>query len=137
MAEAPDRAASRAISEPRLRVEALATEGDAPRWTVRWRIANAGDAAVRIVAALQPHSGFRGAERSLDLVVEGGDVTELALPVAFAGALVENAFVILSVAAGDERWRVLVRARVVPGERGEPRPLTTRITTQPVGSAAR
>jgi hypothetical protein len=90
---------------------------------------------VRIVAAIAPHSHFRG-EASLLREVRGKGSTEFSLvvrTVGAAGSEIENAFVIVQVQRGEERWRFLARLRVPLGEGGRPQPRIETVTSQRVG----
>ena len=50
-----------------------------------------------------------------------------------AGGEIENAFVILLIEQGADRWRVLARLRVSLDQDARPRPRVEAITTQRVG----
>ncbi len=50
-----------------------------------------------------------------------------------AGSEIENAFVIVLVQQGDERWRFLVRLRVPLDDEARPRPRIEAIPVQRVG----
>ncbi|MGH2492568.1 MAG: hypothetical protein ACRDF9_13805 [Candidatus Limnocylindria bacterium] len=50
-----------------------------------------------------------------------------------AGSEIENAFVILLVERGDERWRVLARLRVRLDHAARPQPRIEAVTLQRVG----
>jgi len=52
---------------------------------------------------------------------------------AVAGAEIENAFVILLIEQGDERWRLLARLRVPFDGEARPRPRVEAVTVQRVG----
>lgn len=123
---------------PRLRIAPFARAGSPGNWTVRWYVRNEGKRRLRIVAAVQPHAQFRTQETAIERELEPGAETDLALPVRFTekpGAVVENPFLILRVADGDEEWRVLARVSVTAGPRGEPiAGDTISITTNRVGA---
>jgi len=124
------------VSAPRLRIEPLGVakrEGDG--WRTTWRITNTEPDAVRVVGAIAPHSQFRG-ETSLDREVRGNASTQFSLVVRVEGAVgseIENAFVIVPVQHGDERWRILARLRVPLDDAGTPRPRIETVTVQRVG----
>lgn len=124
------------MSAPRLTVAPVgAAKRDGEGWRTTWRITNADPDPVRIVAAIAPHSQFRG-EVSLDRDVRGKGSTELSLAVRTIGAAgteIENAFLIVQVQRGDERWRVLARLRVPLGDEGKPQPRIETVTSQRVG----
>ena len=50
-----------------------------------------------------------------------------------AGSEIQNAFVIVQVQRGDERWRFLARLRVPLGDGGKPEPRIETVTPQRVG----
>jgi hypothetical protein len=124
------------VNAPRLTLAPLGAakpEGDG--WRTTWRIANAEPDTVRVVAAIAPHSQFRG-EVSLDRDIRGNGSTQFSLVVRTVGAAgteIENAFVILQVQRGDERWRFLARLRVPLGDAGKPQPRIETVTSQRVG----
>jgi hypothetical protein len=116
----------------------VSCEGGRPAWVMRWRVSNEGEHALRILTALQPHGRFKNPERPVDLDLGVGAADQVVLPVSFdepAGAVVENAFLILRVSATERDWRVLARLRVAADERGQPRVDVQAITTQRVGFA--
>jgi hypothetical protein len=124
------------VNAPRLTVEPLGTaKRDGEGWRTTWRVANAEPEPVRLVAAVAPHSQFRG-ETSLDREIRGKTSTQFSLVVRTPGGEVrevENAFVILLVQQGDERWRILVRLRIPFEEGSRPRPRVETVTVQRVG----
>jgi hypothetical protein len=123
---------------PRLRIAPFAREGAPGNWIVHWHVQNEGTRKLRLIAAIQPHAQFRTPDTAIECEIASGAEREIALPVRFAetpGAVVENAFLILRVADGDQEWRVLVRVSVTAGERGEPiAGNTLSITTHRVSS---
>jgi hypothetical protein len=124
------------MNAPRLSIAPVgAAKREGEGWRTTWRIANTEPEAVRIVAAIAPHSQFRG-ETSLDREIRGKGSTEFSLvvqTVGAAGSEVENAFVIVQVQRGDERWRFLARLRVPLGDAGKPQPRVETVTSQRVG----
>ena len=124
------------MDAPRLTIAPMGVakrEGD--DWRTTWRIANTEPDAVRVVAAIAPHSQFRG-ETSLDREIRGKGSTQFSLVVRTAGAAgseIENAFVIVQVQRGEERWRFLARLRVPLGDAGRPEPRIETVTSQRVG----
>ena len=124
------------MSAPRLRLEPLGPakrEGDS--WRTTWRIANPDTASLRVLEAIAPHARFRG-QTALDREVRGRASTQFPLAVRVDGAEgseIENAFVILLVKRGAERWRVLARLRVPVDAAGTPRPHIESVTLQRVG----
>jgi hypothetical protein len=124
------------MNAPRLSIAPVgAAKREGEGWRTTWRIANTEPEAVRIVAAIAPHSQFRG-ETSLDREIRGKGSTEFSLVVRTVGAVgseVENAFVIVQVQRGDERWRFLARLRVPLGDAGKPQPRIETVTSQRVG----
>lgn len=124
------------MNAPRLSIAPVgAAKREGEGWRTTWRVANTEPKAVRIVAAIAPHSQFRG-ETSLDREIRGKGSTEFSLVVRTKGAVgteVENAFVIVHVQRGDERWRFLARLRVPLGDAGKPQPRIETVTSQRVG----
>jgi len=124
------------VNAPRLGIEPLGVaKRDADGWRTTWRVANAEPDAVRILGAVAPHSQFRG-EVSVDREVRGNGSTQLSLVVrtdGAAGSEIDNAFVILLVQHGADRWRILARLRVPLDQEARPRPRVEAITTQRVG----
>jgi hypothetical protein len=125
---------------PRVAVEPLAVRaGAAPdQWLVTWQIQNLGDQPLQLLAAWLPHGRFRAAERELAPCphLPAGESTRLELPVRCAeppDTIVENAFLILRVSWGDERWRILARLEVHFDTSSLPRVRCVLLTTQPVG----
>jgi hypothetical protein len=124
------------VNAPRLGIEPLGVaKRDADGWRTTWRVANAEPDAVRIVGAVAPHSQFRG-EVSVDREVRGNGSTQLSIVVrtdGAAGSEIDNAFVILVVQHGADRWRILARLRVPLDQEARPRPRVEAITMQRVG----
>jgi hypothetical protein len=124
------------VNEPQLAIDPLGiAKRDGEGWRTTWRVANLGAEAVRVLGAIAPHSRFRG-EAAVDREIRGKSTTQLSLVVridARAGAEIENAFVILLVQQGDERWRVLARLRVPLDGEARPRPRIEAVTVQRVG----
>jgi len=124
------------VSEPRLRIEPLGVaKRDGSGWRTTWSVTNLNNDALRVVGASAPHAQFRG-EASVDREVRSKASTQLSLTVETAGAAgseIQNAFVILLVQQGDERWRVLTRLRVPLDAEGRPRSHIEAVTVQRVG----
>ncbi len=124
------------MNAPRLRIEPLGVakrEGEG--WRTTWRVANTETGAVRVVGAIAPHSQFRG-ETSLDREIRGKGSTQFPLVVrtlGAAGSEIENAFVIVLIQHGEERWRFLARLRVPLDDEGRPRPRIETVTVQRMG----
>jgi hypothetical protein len=123
-------------TSPAVRIEPLGVaKRDGEGWRTTWRIANAEADAVRVVAAVAPHSQFRG-ETSLDRELRGRGSTQFSLVVRVEGAAgseIENAFLIVLIQRDEERWRILARLRVPLDEIARPRPQIETITLQRVG----
>lgn len=121
---------------PQLRIEPLGiAKPDGDGWRTTWRVTNADPDPVRLVAVVAPHSQFRG-ETSLDRDLRGKGSTQFSHVVRTLGAAgteIENAFLILLVQQGEERWRVLARLRVPLEEGSRPRPRVETVTVQRVG----
>jgi len=124
------------VNAPRLSIEPLGiAKRDGDGWRTTWRVVNPEAESVRIVAVVAPHSQFRG-ETSLDREVHSKASTQFSLVVRIDGSPrseIENAFVILLVEQGEDRWRILARLRVPLEEGGRPRPLVEAVTMQRVG----
>jgi len=124
------------VNEPRVSIAPIgAAKREGEGWRTTWRIVNAEPDAVRVVGAIAPHSQFRG-EATLDREIRPKGSTQLSLVVQTSGATgseVENAFVIVLVQRGDERWRVLARLRVPLDDAGMPKPRIETVTLQRVG----
>jgi acetyl-CoA acetyltransferase len=124
------------VNAPRLRIEPLGVprrEGDG--WRTTWRITSVDRDAVRVIAAIAPHSKFRG-ETALDLEVRAKRSKTFALVVrvdGVAGSEIENAFVIAVIQRGGEQWRLLARLRVSLDNIARPRPSVEAVTVQRVG----
>jgi hypothetical protein len=124
------------VNAPRLSIEPLGiAKRDGDGWRTTWRVANPEAESVRIVAVVAPHSQFRG-ETSLGREVRGKASTQFSLVVRVdgsAGSEIENAFVILLVEQGEDRWRILTRLRVALEDGTRPRPRVAAVTVQRVG----
>jgi hypothetical protein len=124
------------VNAPRLGIEPIGiAKRDGEGWRTTWRVVNPEPDAVRIVAVVAPHSQFRG-ETSLDREVRGKASTQFSLVVRIGGAAggeIENAFVILLVEHGEDRWRILTRLRVALEDGARPRPHVEAVTVQRVG----
>ena len=124
------------MNEPRLEIDPLGiAKRDGEGWRTTWRVTNLGAEPVRVLGAIAPHSRFRG-EASIDREIRARATTQLTLVVridAAAGAEIENAFVILLIEQGDERWRLLARLRVPFDGEARPRPRVEAVTVQRVG----
>ncbi len=113
--------------------------GSSPHlWVVGWFIHNLGDQPLQILTAQCPHGRFRGGKKELADFPElmPGKTAHLELPVTCnepAGAVVENAFLILQAKWRDQLWRILIRLTITFDEQGAPKGKTQVITTQPVG----
>lgn len=124
------------MNAPRLLIEPLGTAkpGD-EGWRTTWRVTNLKPDPVHLVAAVAPHSQFRG-EASIDRDVRGKGSSQFSLVVrtlGAAGSEIENAFVILLAQQGEGRWRILARLRVPLEEGSRPRPRVESVTVQSVG----
>jgi hypothetical protein len=123
-------------SAPRLSIAPIGVakrEGDG--WRTTWSITNSEADAVRVVAAIAPHPKFRG-ETPLDREIRAKASTQFSLVVQTpgeAGSEVDNAFVVVQVERGEDRWRFLARLRVPLGDAGKPEPRIETITSQRVG----
>lgn len=123
-------------TSPAVRLEPIgAAKRDGLGWRTTWRFVNTDANAVRVVGATAPHSKFRG-ENTLGREVAGRGTTQFSLVTLVdgtPGSEIENAFVIVSIERGDDRWRMLVRLRVPLDETGKPQPRVEAVTMQRVG----
>ncbi len=124
------------MSEPVLRLEARDAMRVNGSWRVRWRVTNAENEHVRLVAVRAPHSRFRADPEDLNVVVTDNATVDETLRVEAApGEEIENAFVIFVVVKGKETWRVLFRIRVRMDAEGIPSPVVEAMSTHRVGFA--
>ena len=125
---------------PRVAVEELrrSKEVESGRWLFEWRIQNLTEQPIKFFAARCPHGQFRSEERFFDppLDAAAGRNATIEMPVLCdepGGAVVENAFLILSTEWREDKWRIFVRLRVKIDEDGIPGTAAALITTQRVG----
>jgi len=125
---------------PRVAVEELrrSREVENSRWLFEWRIQNLTEQAISFLAARCPHGQFRSEERFFDPPLQaaaGSNATieMLVLCDEPAGAVVENAFLILTTEWRADKWRLFVQLRVMIDEDGIPGTVAALITTQRVG----
>jgi hypothetical protein len=107
-------------------------------WVFQWRIENRTDHSLRLCSVRAPHGKFKADESKLKpgLEIGSGKNSSIELMVVCdepAGAIVENAFLILLVEWLQAKWRLFVRLRVTIDQKGEPETVTELITTQRVG----
>ena len=107
-------------------------------WVFQWRIENRTDHSLRLWSVRAPHGKFKADERELKpgLEIGSGKNSSIELIVVCdepAGAIVENAFLILLVEWLQAKWRLFVRFRVTIDQQGGPETATELITTQRVG----
>ncbi len=103
-------------------------------WRIRWRVTNAGDEHVRLVAMRAPHGRFRSDPVDLNTVVaESTTVEHMVRIEAAPGEDVEDAFVIFVVVLGKGTWRVLFRVRVHMSADGVPAPVVEASSAHRVG----
>jgi hypothetical protein len=126
--------------EPKVAVEELrrSREVGSDHWLFGWRIQNLTGQPIKFLAARCPHGQFRSEERFFDppLQAAAGKTATIEMPVLCderAGAVVENAFLILSTEWREDKWRIFVRLRVMVDEEGIPGTAAALITTQRVG----
>lgn len=106
---------------------------------VAWRIENVGTDPVALLAARLPHDHFHAKESefSPELVLAPGAGKLLTLEASCsdpAGAVVENAFLILRLRRGLERWLLFARLRIDVDERGTLAPVVERVSAQRIAS---
>jgi hypothetical protein len=126
--------------EPKVEVEELrrSREVGSDHWLFGWRIQNLTGQPIKFLAARCPHGQFRSEERFFDppLQAAAGKTATIEMPVLCderAGAVVENAFLILSTEWREDKWRIFVRLRVMVDVEGIPGTAAALITTQRVG----
>lgn len=100
-----------------------------------WRIQNLSAQAIEIVGTWVPHGRLRADRRELipPVVLPPNQSERLEFDVACQedpGAVVENAFIILTVRWREEPWRIFARLTVTCGNGGRPETRTEAITTQ-------
>jgi hypothetical protein len=111
------------------------------RWRCTWALHNAGGEPLWLIASWLPHGRFRAPQRTYrpPRALPPGASVRLVRMVSCqgtAGEEVENAFLILRVAAADGRpWRVLARLTIRYDPAGHPHQRLERLTGQPVGFA--
>jgi hypothetical protein len=125
---------------PRVAVEELrrSIEGEHGRWLFEWRIQNLTEKPIKFLTARCPHGQFRSEERFFDPPRDAaaGRNATIEMPVLCdepAGAVVENAFLILTTEWREDKWRIFGRLRVMVDEEGRPGTVAVLITTQRVG----
>ncbi len=123
------------MTPPRARVSLLALRRrSASAWLVTWRIEDRGSAPFTVVEAWHPHGRFRSSRlrRSLRVPAHGWAALEMPARVdAAPGDAVENCFLILRVARGRERWRVLARFTLLVSDDGTPFPRVEAVDAHP------
>jgi hypothetical protein len=125
---------------PHVCIEQVAcrAETDPDRWCMTWRLQNASQQPVQLVAARLPHGRFRSGERTFvpppTLLPSESAPLEFSVVCSGApGTVVENAFVILRVLWQEAPWRIFARLRVVFDEQRRPQTTTELVTVQQVG----
>lgn len=125
---------------PKVGVEELRRDREAGSggWLFSWRVQNRTDHPLTFLAARCPHGQFKSTERIFDppLQADAGRAGTIEMSVRCnetAGAVVENAFLILLVEWLEASWRLFVRFRVTINQQGEPETTTELITSQRVG----
>ena len=126
--------------EPKIRVQQETVQrGATPdRWQVAWTIVNLGAAPLKILAARAPHGKFLCEEKEftppVDLAANQRGRIELEVRCGEpAGAVVENAFLLMRVVHAGKPWLILTRLRVLMNNDGVPATVTELITTQHAG----
>lgn len=103
-------------------------------WVVAWRIRNGGVKPFTVVEGWHPHGRFRSSRVRRSLRVGPRASASLELPArvdAAPGETVENCFLILRIARGRERWRVLARSTVRVDAAGTPLPTVEAVDAHP------
>ncbi len=132
--------------EPRVILEPLGQPqqaGPPEAWTVRWRLTNQTDAALRVLEIWFPHTRYFAARQRFDAPpfdLPAGASAETASKMTCGeppGSVIENAFMILQAAWGGERWRLLARLTVTVAQNGVPIAAVQAITAQRAGFSPR
>jgi hypothetical protein len=106
---------------------------------VAWRVENVGSDPLALLGARLPHDRFYAKESELspELALLPGASELLNVEAScseLAGAAIENAFLILRLRQGVERWLVFARLRVNVDEHGTPAPVVERVSAQRIAS---
>jgi hypothetical protein len=106
---------------------------------VAWRVENVGTDPVALLAARLPHDHFYAKESEFapELALAPGAGKMLNVEAACsdpAGAVIENAFLILRLRRGVERWLVFARLRIDVDEQGIPAPVVERVSAQRIAA---
>ncbi|MBI2324040.1 MAG: hypothetical protein HYU87_03645 [Chloroflexi bacterium] len=105
-------------------------------WRVRWLVRNGSDRAMTVHQAWHPHGRFRSSRLSRAVRIPPRGSATIEVPArtdARPGEVVENCFLILRVASGRERFRVLARSTLVVDPDGTPRPRVEAVDVHPAG----
>jgi hypothetical protein len=131
---------SKSDDEPKIAVVEIrrSREIESDRWWFGWRIQNLTEQPVGLLAAWCPHGQFKSDKRDFDpdLQAASGQAVTVEMHVscdAPAGAVIENAFLILLTEWGGRKWRIFVRLRVTIDQEGIPGTTAELITNQRVG----
>ena len=129
--------ADREAEEPRVRVTQISCARSGADWCMAWRIGNLTTSEMRLLDVRFPHGRFRSGLRELaDVRVAPSGSTDLEAVVACDGRdgeVVENTFLITTVAWRKARWRILARMTVRFAAGGSPVATTELVTVQRVG----
>ncbi|HZP27190.1 MAG TPA: hypothetical protein VFB90_09125 [Dehalococcoidia bacterium] len=109
---------------------------EAGQWRVAWRMLNLEEEPLRLLDAHSPHHGFRSELIPLADVVPPGSSARIELAIAHqqrAPSIIDNAFLIVRLARGDEEWRVFYRLAITFGPNGEPENSGVVTGVHPVG----
>jgi hypothetical protein len=128
-------------SVPQLSIQAGAISGEAIALSVTWRVLNRSGDELRILDSWLPHGRFFGERRPFNppLRLRLGESLEFDRAIRLSaepGETVENAFLNLRLADGQDEWRVLARLRVQLAVDGGAKIDVESITAHPVGFAA-
>jgi hypothetical protein len=107
-------------------------------WRMMWHIENMGRRPLTLSAARFPHGRFKAAEQRFEPPIDLGpdersEIETLTVCHEPPGAVVENAFVILTVIWLGTLWRIFGRLRITIDSHGQPDALTEFITAQRAG----
>ncbi len=107
-------------------------------WLVAWNIRNLSREPLQIRAGRLPHGKFRGDEKKFRPIPrlslgESAKIEFMVTCTESPGAVIENAFLILSVLWREAPWWVFARLRVAFDDACRPRAVTESVTTQRAG----
>ena len=107
-------------------------------WRMMWHIENMGRRPLTLSGARFPHGRFKAAEQRFEPPIDLGPDERNEIETLIGcqeppGAVVENAFVILTAIRLGTLWRIFGRLRITIDSHGQPAALTELITVQRMG----